>query len=231
MPDSIIKKIWRDLVERKGRTALTLLGLAIGLWGVASVAVAWFILGHDLSANFLSTNPPAIAMTIDADTNIDTEIDVAAIGTIEGADQLENRPQLLRPGVEARPQCGDQPGIRLVARKFLDFVEHKDCRFPSGPDPPEQVVEIKQDIRGRIRAQGGQVDLRLGSPSTRRYRQGQLQGRALCYPHHPIDETSPFQRFFKCVEQRCYRGKLHLPEAYIHDPMTLALSQGPQILL
>lgn len=52
MANSILKKIWRDLVERKGRSALTIIGLGIGFWGVGSAAVAWLVLSNDLSANF-----------------------------------------------------------------------------------------------------------------------------------------------------------------------------------
>ena len=55
-------------------------------------------------------------MTIDADTNIDTEIDVAAIGTIEGADQLENRPQLL-----GRIEVGPDRWLPLVLWVVEDF--------------------------------------------------------------------------------------------------------------
>ena len=64
MSKSILKKIWGDLYERKGRAILTLLGLIIGLWGVASVALAWLVLKGDMQENFLMTDPPSIAMTI-----------------------------------------------------------------------------------------------------------------------------------------------------------------------
>jgi ABC-type antimicrobial peptide transport system permease subunit len=135
MHDSIIKKIWRDLVERKGRTVLTLLGLAIGLWGVASVAVAWFILGHDLSANFLSTNPPAIAMTIDRNGEFETgnQFDMSTIGTIEGADQLENRPQLL-----GRMEIGPDRWLPLVLWVVEDFKDMAVARVfaETGALPP-----------------------------------------------------------------------------------------------
>jgi len=90
MIDTRLRKIFRDLSERKGRTLLTLLGLVIGLWGFASVAVAWLVLSNDLSENFLSTNPPGIAMTIAGDGPLDVE----ALGPIEGASAIENRPQL-----------------------------------------------------------------------------------------------------------------------------------------
>lgn len=90
MANSIWKKIWRDLTERKGRSMLTILGLCIGFWGVGSAAVAWLVLSKDLAGNFARTNPPAIAMTIEGRG----VIDVRSIGAIEGAQEIENRPQL-----------------------------------------------------------------------------------------------------------------------------------------
>jgi len=147
MPDSIIKKIWRDLAERKGRTLLTLSGLTIGLWGVASVAVAWFILGHDLSANFLSTNPPAIAMTIDRNSDIGAEIhskfDLSAIGSIEGADLIENRPQLL-----GRIEIGPDrwlPLVLWVVEDFNDMAVASVFAETGALPPPEGSFVLERD--------------------------------------------------------------------------------------
>lgn len=94
MLHSIIRKAWRDLAERKARTLLTLVGLSIGLWGVASVAVAWWVLSNDLSENFTATSPPAIVIGLEAQTiKGDTEFLVAleSLKGVPGVVAIENR--------------------------------------------------------------------------------------------------------------------------------------------
>lgn len=88
MLDVRLKKIRSDLFERKGRTLLTLMGLCIGLWGVATMAVAWLVLSNDLSENFASTNPPGIDMELVGEGRFDTN----KLGPLEGIGRVENRP-------------------------------------------------------------------------------------------------------------------------------------------
>ena len=91
MTKSILKKIWRDLAERKWRTLLTLLGQIIGLWGLASVIVAWAVLRNDMPENFQMTSPPAIVM----ETEGPGPLVVADLGSVEGVEYIENRPQIM----------------------------------------------------------------------------------------------------------------------------------------
>jgi len=97
---SIIKKIWRDLTERKARTILTIIGLLIGLWGVGSVLIAWQVLDNDLSENFTSTNPPAIILTLKSKPvqaltqSKNNAIPIKELATLQGIATLENRPVL-----------------------------------------------------------------------------------------------------------------------------------------
>lgn len=156
MSHSIFKKIRSDLMQRKGRSLLTLLGLCIGLWGVASVAVAWFVLGHDLTENFTRTNPPSIAMRLQGNATID----VAKIGLVEGIDQLESRPVIsgraeIIPGrwmpilfmvvedfgaidvAKIFPQKGALPppvGTVMLERNSLFLGNFYRTRLPSGGD-------------------------------------------------------------------------------------------------
>jgi putative ABC transport system permease protein len=137
MASSIWKKIWRDLTERKGRSALTILGLCIGFWGVGTATVAWFVLSKDLASNFTRTNPPAIAMTIEGQG----PIDVSRIGTIEGAQEIENRPQVL-----GRMQYAPDRWLGLILWIVEDFNDMRVGRvFPEDaalpPLPGTIVIE------------------------------------------------------------------------------------------
>lgn len=93
---SILKKIWRDLTERKARTILTIVGLLVGLWGVGSVVVAWQVLDNDLSENFTSTNPPAIILTLKSKPIQDSDevLPIKKLATVLGIAAIENRPIL-----------------------------------------------------------------------------------------------------------------------------------------
>ena len=139
MLDTRIKKIWRDLSERKGRTCLTLLGMIIGLWGVGSVAVAWLVLNHDLTENFLSTNPPAIVMYLDGDA----PLEVAELRDVEGVQDIESRP-VIATRVELNP---DQfiPTILWVVEDFSSMeiakLSAENGTFP--PPPGSMVIERK----------------------------------------------------------------------------------------
>ena len=137
MASSVLTKIWRDLAGCKGRTALTIFGLCIGFWGIGSAAVAWLVLSEDLTSNFRQTNPPAIAMTIDGPG----AIDVNRIGAVEGAREIENRPQL-----SGRIMYASDRWFRLVLWVVEDFSDMRvgtifpeDAALP--PPPGAMVVE------------------------------------------------------------------------------------------
>ncbi len=58
-----IKKSLRDLLGNPSRTILVVLALVIGLWGIGSIIVSYFILQNDLNENFLRTKPAHVVMT------------------------------------------------------------------------------------------------------------------------------------------------------------------------
>lgn len=57
------KKALNDLLENPGRSLLVIAALTIGLWGVGSILVSYFILKNDLNENFLRTAPFHAALT------------------------------------------------------------------------------------------------------------------------------------------------------------------------
>lgn len=58
-----IKKALNDLRLNPGRTWLVVFALAIGLWGVGSILVSYFILNNDLNENFRRTAPFHVALS------------------------------------------------------------------------------------------------------------------------------------------------------------------------
>lgn len=90
-----LKKIWCDFIQRKWRVLLTLSGLSVGFWGMASTAIALYVLNHDLSENFQQTQPPAIVLTLAPAGNNNAPLNLESLGNIEGIATLDNRPQLI----------------------------------------------------------------------------------------------------------------------------------------
>jgi hypothetical protein len=93
--DTRLRKIWKDLAERKARSFTTLVGLVVGLWGMGAVTVAWVVLSHDLAENYARTNPPNLVIDAGPGT-------LPALGGLAGLEAWDNRP-LLISRIEASP--------------------------------------------------------------------------------------------------------------------------------
>jgi ABC-type antimicrobial peptide transport system permease subunit len=168
MSHSLIKKSWRELTGRRGRSLLTLLGLVVGLWGVGSVAVAWYVLGQDMRANFLSTNPPAIAMTIEGPA----PVNLGDLGVIEGVNAVENRPQ-----ISGRVEIAPDTWLPLVLWVVDDFDRMEVARILPETGilpPPGGTFAMERDglpfvnfLRARAQASGsGQSSHRVQVPAS-----------------------------------------------------------------
>lgn len=57
------RKALNDLRANPGRTLLVVCALIIGLWGVGSILVSYFILKNDLNENYIRTEPYHVALT------------------------------------------------------------------------------------------------------------------------------------------------------------------------
>ncbi len=66
-----ILKAWRDVRAGGGKSLLVVFALALGLWGVGSVAVAYRVLSRDLRQNFLGTVPPHAVVTFQEGGRLD----------------------------------------------------------------------------------------------------------------------------------------------------------------
>jgi len=58
-----LKKSINDLAGNPGRTLLVVFALIVGLWGVGSMLVSYFILKNDLNENFSRTSPFHVALS------------------------------------------------------------------------------------------------------------------------------------------------------------------------
>jgi len=151
--DTRIRKVWKDLAERKARSLTTLAGLVIGLWGIGTVTVAWVVLSNDLSENFLRTQPPDLVIQTGPGV-------IPALGSIEGIEAWENRP-LLSGRIEAAPNFF----IPLQLYVVEDFETQGVARiFPqAGPVTPargEMLIERAGDILLRI------MRIKVANPDT-----------------------------------------------------------------
>jgi putative ABC transport system permease protein len=64
-------KVWNDVRSGGSRSLLVVFALALGLWGVGSVAVSFRILSPDLRRNFLGTEPPHAIITLESARSLD----------------------------------------------------------------------------------------------------------------------------------------------------------------
>ena len=150
--DSRIRKVWKDLAERRARSLTTLVGLVIGLWGIGTVTIAWVVLSNDLSENFMRTLPSNLVVQTGPGV-------IPALDSIEGIEAWENRP-LLSSRIEAAPNFY----VPLQLYVVEDFETQGVARFfpqkgQLTPDRGEMLIERSGDILLRImRAQAAKPD-------------------------------------------------------------------------
>ncbi len=150
--DTRIRKVWKDLAERKARSLTTLAGLVIGLWGIGAVTIAWVVLSNDLSENFTRTLPPNLVVQVGPGV-------IPALDSIAGIEAWENRP-LLSSRIEASPNFYMPLQLYVVD----DFETLSVARFfpqegPLTPPRGEMLIERSGDILLRImRAQVANPD-------------------------------------------------------------------------
>jgi ABC-type antimicrobial peptide transport system permease subunit len=143
-----IRKIFNDLLLRKGRTLTTIAGLVIGLWGVGTVAVAWGVLSNDLAENFVMTDPPDLIMRLSHGPAPELA-EIRALDSVEGA---ENRPM-----IGARLQVSGDRWLPIMLFVVSDFQNMQVARaYPNeGPfPPPEGEILIEKAGRVLIRLMG-----------------------------------------------------------------------------
>lgn len=173
--DTRARKVLGDLLLRKPRTALTLVGLVISFWGLGTVLVGYRILAHDLSANYTRTNPPHLEI----DAAGVTPRHLSRITAIENVTDVENRPR-----IGGRIAIGPDRWMPLVLFVAEDFRDLDVARF--FPEigtlpPPTGEILIERDALPLIRF------WRAASNSAGH---GRPQGQAARAPKQAMDRWS-----------------------------------------
>jgi len=132
-----LKKGYGDLLANPGRTLLVIFALVIGLWGVGTILVSFYVLKRDLNANFLRTVPAHAEMVSD---DFD-RLDLSDFRKWPEIDQAEFRDlSILR--VEAYP---DQwlPLLLYGVKDFkqIEFAKFYHERGKEIPDPGTILIE------------------------------------------------------------------------------------------
>ncbi len=161
--NTTLKKALSDLLANRGRSALVVFALVIGLWGVGSILVSYAILKNDLNENFTRTLPAHVMLTAD---NFD-RLDLAAFRKRAEIESAEFR-DLSIQRIEVFP---DQwlPMWIFGVENFSDFHLARIYR-ESGkqtPDPGSMLVErngqlvsnLKVGSRARVRANGKIIEV------------------------------------------------------------------------
>jgi putative ABC transport system permease protein len=60
------RKVLGDAAEQRGRLIMMLIAMAVGIFAVGLIATAYAILGRELDAGYLATNPPAALLDVEA---------------------------------------------------------------------------------------------------------------------------------------------------------------------
>jgi len=160
------RKVIGDLRTNPGRILLVVFALVVGLWGVGSILVSYTILGRDLNANFVRTNPLHAAIT-SKDFN---RLDLAA---------LRNRPDIekaeFRDFATLRIETHPDEWIPLWLFGVEDFDNFNLARIfdqkgnggPAAPDDGAMLIErdglrfsdLKAGAPARVRAGGRVVEV------------------------------------------------------------------------
>ena len=60
------RKLRGDIEHAKGRLLMMIIAIAVGVFAVASISTAYTILTREIVRNYLSTNPAAALVDVDA---------------------------------------------------------------------------------------------------------------------------------------------------------------------
>ena len=158
MTKARLRKVASDFRVRWGRTLLSLIGLSLGLFGLAAVVTAFAIIANDLDENFERTNPPNVVIAADRVS----EAAIRRLRTIEGVTGVDDRPM-----VAGRLEVGVGQWMPIMVHVVADFDRMPTARiFPqSGPWPPSTgSLLVERSGRFWVRGStGAELRLRLGA--------------------------------------------------------------------
>jgi len=144
------QKLRRDLALAKGRTAMMVIAIAVGVFGVGTVLIAYAILTREISRNYLGANPASA--TLELDKAVDDELLVA----------VRQRPGIAdgqaRATVMARVQIGPDEWRPLLLFVVEDFNAMRISTFkPDGGmwPPPDGTMLVERSALPVVNARVG----------------------------------------------------------------------------
>lgn len=160
------RKVWRDIAETPGRTALAVLAMTAGTFGLGAILTPYAILGRELASTYADTHPAsAILLTDDV-----SDAAIASVRRVPGVLDAE-----ARPTIRGRIRVGEDqwaPLFLFVVRDFddlrIDTFRPEAGAWPPGDD--EVLLErtalslAAADIGGSVvvsTADAGQHPLRI----------------------------------------------------------------------
>ncbi|MCP5066485.1 MAG: FtsX-like permease family protein [bacterium] len=156
------RKALRDLGQDRGRTALVLLALIVGVWGLSSVVVSTVIATRDLRDNYLVTNPASATLWVAGAGD--------AVATARSHPDV--RDAELRTLTRGRIQVETDEWVPLHLFLVEDFESLRIARFDledgGWPEGPLEIA-IERDARQLMpMAIGSSLSLRFPGQSSRR---------------------------------------------------------------
>jgi putative ABC transport system permease protein len=143
------RKVLRDITETPGRSALAILSMAAGIFGVGAMLTAYSILERELARTYEDTRPASAILL----TNPLTD---------EGVARVRRMPRVLdgeaRPMIGGRLRVGPDQWVPLVLFVVRDFDDQRLDRFrlDTGRWPREGEVVIERSAMSVARSQVGQ---------------------------------------------------------------------------
>lgn len=144
------RKILRDLLTVKGRLAMMVLAIAVGIFGVGTILSAYTILTREISRNYLETNPASAFIELDRVDNrlVEAVRQRPGIGDAEASSTVVAR-------VQIKP---DEwiPLMLFVVSDFQDMRMNKFERDSGAWPPPEGTVLIERTGLSLVGAKVGE---------------------------------------------------------------------------
>jgi putative ABC transport system permease protein len=129
------RKLAGDIEQSRGRLAMMVTAIALGVFAVASISTAYAILTREVDRNYLSTNPPAATIDVKG-------IDEPMLAAVRGRPDITaaEAGSVLTGRIEVRPH--EWLPILLVVTPHLGVARIGTIRLEAGswPARPEEVV-------------------------------------------------------------------------------------------
>lgn len=129
MFNTLWHKVFDDILASKTRTIIVVLSIAVGVFGIGTIATSWVLMNEEVSVQYSSINPATAILNAE-------EFDEELVGRIEKMDEVKNTQA--RFVMSARVKVGDKAlkNIQLYAIEDYDGITINKITGESGAWPP-----------------------------------------------------------------------------------------------